>query len=301
MAKTQGEHGKDWIMTESLRVLETYGSDQITLRQLYYRLVSVGLKNCLQSYKRVVAVLGEARKEGLVPYEAFEDRDRAIVGQTESEVKVLSDEIETAKRQIQLWLTNYRLNKWSNQPYYVEVWIEKKALQGVLQELTWTDKIGLFACKGYPSLSALSEASQRFIEARDQGHKPVIVYLGDYDPTGEDIPRSIEASMTDLFGVEVIVNRIALTEAQVREYNLPPAPVKDTDSRSASWTGLGQVELDALEPSLLKSMTKEAVRGYFDKELYKELQAKETEEREAYQTALKEYVVSGDLESNMED
>lgn len=301
MAKKQGEHGKDWIMKESLRVLETYGSDQITLRQLYYRLVSVGLPNCDKSYKRIVAVLGDMRKEGLVPYEAFEDRDRAIIGQTESEVKVLSDEIETAKRQIQFCLINYRLNKWSNQRFYVEVWIEKKALQGVLQELIWSERIGLFACKGYPSLSALSEASQRFIEAREQGHEPVIVYLGDYDPSGIDITRNIGASLLENFGVSVKVDRIALTEEQVISYNLPPAPVKDTDSRSASWTGLGQVELDALEPSLLKSMTKEAVRGYFDKELYKDLQAKETEEREAYQTALKEYVVSGDLESNMED
>lgn len=299
MTKTQGEHGKDWIMTESLKVLETYGSDQITLRQLYYRLVSVGLKNCLQSYKRVVAVLGEARKEGLVPYEAFEDRDRALVGSTESEIKVLSEEIETAKEQVMAWLNNYRLNRWSNQPYYVEVWIEKKALQGVLQEFTWSDRIGLFACKGYPSLSALSEASQRFIQARDQGHEPVIIYLGDYDPTGEDIPRSIEASMIELFGVSVKVDRIALTEEQVRAYNLPPAPVKDTDSRSANWTGLGQVELDALEPSLLKTMTRKAIKSYFDEGLYQDLKDLEKEQRIAYRQALREYVVSGQLETDM--
>jgi hypothetical protein len=301
MTRTQGEHGKDWIMTESLRVLETYGSDQITLRQLYYRLVSVGLKNCLQSYKRVVAIMGEARRSGEVPYEAFEDRDRAMVGQTEAEVKTLSEEIETTKSQIQAWLSNYGLNRWSNQPYFVEVWIEKKALQGVLQELTWTDRIGLFACKGYPSLSALSEASKRFEEAVERGQKPVIIYMGDYDPTGEDIPRAIQDSLLNDFGVEIELVRIALTEEQVKFYKLPPAPVKDTDSRSASWDGLGQVELDALEPSLLKRLAKESIKKYWSEDKYRELKHIQSEERQAYQKALKEYVISGKLETDMQE
>jgi hypothetical protein len=299
MAKVQGEHGKDWIMKESLRVLETYGSDQITLRQLYYRLVSAGLKNCLQSYKRVVAVMGEARRSGAVPYEAFEDRDRAMIGRTEAEVKTLSEQIDLAKRQVRAWLRNYSLEKWSNQPYYVEVWIEKKALQGVLNDLVIYDDIGLFACKGYPSLSALSEASKRFAIASERGQTPVIIYLGDYDPTGEDIPRAIQESLLSDFGIEVKLDRIALTEEQVKAYNLPPAPVKDTDSRTANWQGLGQVELDALEPSVLKSMAKKAVKGYFSESHYETLKAQQKKELAEYQAVLREYVVSGNLEEDL--
>lgn len=295
MAKTQGQHGKDWIMTESLRVLETYGSDSVTLRQLYYRLVSAGMPNCIQSYKRVVAVMTEARKTGQVPYDAFEDRDRAIIGRTQSQTKMLDNEIESAKQMIKIWMRSHHLERWSNQETYLEVWIEKKALQGVLTDIASMEGVGLFACKGYPSLSSLYEASQRFGEARDNGKSLVIIYLGDYDPTGEDIPRSIQDSMASQFGLDIDVQRIALMESQVKEYNLPPAPVKDTDSRSKGWDGLGQVELDALEPTVLKDMTRKAIRSHFDQEAYKRLKLQESEERMTYQQALRDYVASGEV------
>lgn len=300
MAKNQGEHGKDWITKESLIVLDTYGSDQITLRQLYYRLVSIGLKNCIQSYKRVVAVMTQARKEGIIPYEAFEDRDRAVLGDTNIEIKDIDSEIENVKSSIKFWINHYRLNKWSNQPQYVEVWIEKKALQGVLAPVCSRAEVGLFACKGYPSLSSLYEASQKFNNAISEGHDPIIIYMGDYDPTGEDIPRSIKESLAHM-GAYVEVEVIALNEEQVLELGLPPAPVKASDSRSANWDGLGQVELDAMEPSLLKEMSKKAIESHFDMELYIDLKETEKTEREAYTTALKEYVSSGDLELELED
>lgn len=91
-----------------------------------------------------------------------------------------------------------------------------------------------------------------------------------------------------IFGVEI--RRIALIEQQVIEWNLPPAPAKETDSRTANWDGLGQVELDAVKPEKLISLLDDAINDIFDWELYDELLARESDEREQFQTELKRYV-----------
>ena len=88
-------------------------------------------------------------------------------------------------------MKNYFKNRWENQEYYPEVFIEKKALQGVFQNICRQYDVALGACKGYPSLTFLYESQLRFNSAIYNGKKPIIIYFGDYDPSGEDIPRSI--------------------------------------------------------------------------------------------------------------
>lgn len=111
-----------------------------------------------------------------------------------------------------------------------------------------------------------------------------------YDPSGEDIPRSIGENLQKfgIFGVEI--RRIALMEQQVIEWKLPPSPAKETDSRTANWDGLGQVELDAVKPEKLISLLDDAINDIFDRELYDELLERESDEREQFQTELKRYV-----------
>ena len=130
MAKDQ--FTKTWITENSLEILPRYDHGVLTLRALYYQLVSLGMTNSLQHYKRVVNAMIDARREGIVDYDQFSDRDRSMVGETKWEPTNLDDEIGRAKRNIELWMTCYSKNRWENQPNYVEVFIEKKALEGVL-------------------------------------------------------------------------------------------------------------------------------------------------------------------------
>ena len=73
-------------------------------------------------------------------------------------------------------------------------------------------------------------------------------------------------------------------------WNLPPAPTKLTDSRSKTWNGLGQVELDAVEPFKLKEVVSDAIDEHFDYDLYDDLKDQESEEGEQYKEELKEFV-----------
>lgn len=288
MAKDQ--FTKAWITENSLEILPRYERGVLTLRGLYYQLVALGMTNSVQHYKRVVNAMIDARREGIVDYDQFSDRDREMVGETKWETTDLYDEIERAKENIGLWMTCYGKNRWENQPYYVEVFIEKKALEGVFARPCSRHQVALGACKGYPSLTFLHEATQRFIAAAEAGKIPLILYFGDYDPSGEDIPRSIEVNIQELGCESIEVRRIALMHDQVVAWKLPPAPTKNTDSRSKNWTGIGQVELDAVRPEKLERLLNDAIAEVFDQDLFAELREQEDAETEKYREALREHV-----------
>lgn len=288
----QDEFSRKWITDNSIEIISHYEKGELTIRGLHYQLVSIGMTNSMRHYKRVVSAMIEARWNGLVGFDAFSDHDRAMIGCTDYEVTDLDDSIEQGKEQIRAWMNGYSKNRWENQPYYPEVFIEKKALQGVFSRVCSRNDIALGACKGYPSLTFLNEATQRFKQAEDGGKIPVILYFGDYDPSGEDIPRAIKENIVNLGCESIEVRRIALMHEQVVEWRLPHAPAKEGDSRTANWTGLGQVELDAVKPEKLQRLCQDAINEVFDDSLYDKLNETEAEERVVYQNELKEYVSS---------
>ncbi len=285
LKKEKSKFTKQWILENGIPIVESYEGN-FTIRALHYRLVASGMTNDTSHYKKVVNAMKDARWQGLVPFDAFLDRERESIGQTDWKETNVLDSSVSAKEQIKLWATSYSKNRWENQPNYVEVFIEKKALQGVFERPCRNWDVALNPCKGYPSLTFLSEAKQRFYTAINNGKRPIILYFGDYDCTGEDIPRSIQENLEKM-AVSVEVKRIALLEHQVIAWCLPPAPTKEADSRSAKWTGLGQVELDAVEPPQIVDLCNEAIQSVFDDELYDELQEQEKSESIEFKEILK--------------
>lgn len=282
---------KSWIIENAVDVLSNYEPGILTIRGLHYQLVSRGMTNDIQHYKRVVAATGQARWDGIISFGAFSDRERSMACNTQSDDTIYEDEVMNAKKQIKLWANNYYLNRWENQPIYPEVLIEKKALEGVFYKTCMTNGVALGACKGYPSLTFLHDISFRIKEAEYRGKQPIILYFGDYDPSGEDIPRALRENLIQLgCNEELEVRRICLNEDQVIDWGLPPAPTKDTDSRSVHWTGLGQVELDAVKPEKLMNLLQGAIDEVFDVELYDELREREKREATMYRTELKEFI-----------
>jgi hypothetical protein len=280
---------KEWIIDNSIDICNRYEKGILTLRALHYQLVGLGMTNDIQHYKRVVVAMIDARWDDKIDFDQFSDLDRTMVGETNWKETILDDEIDNAQHQIKLWMQNYHKNKWENQPYYPEIFIEKKALQGVFKNICNDWSIALGACKGYPSLTFLNDAYGRFEHAYLNDKIPIILYFGDYDPSGEDIPRSIYDNL-NRFGIDVEVRRIALMQEQVEEWNLPPAPTKLTDSRTAKWEGLGQVELDAVRPEELMKLCEDAILEIFDQSKYEDLLAQERDERITYRSELKKFV-----------
>jgi hypothetical protein len=288
MEEKEFEFDRKWILDNGIPIVNKYDGN-LTLRGLHYQLVNLGMINNLKHYKKVVSAMVKARWDGLLNFYDFVDHDRETIGETEAEITIFDDKVDEAKKQIGLWMTNYSKNRWENQPFYVEVFIEKKALIGAFSEVCKNNKVALNPCKGYPSLTFLYDASERFKEAVENDKEPVIIYFGDYDPSGEDIPRSIKENLSEM-GVDVRVERVALMKEQVLEWKLPPAPAKIGDSRTVNWDGLGQVELDAVTPEKLNELCQDAILREFDDDLFDELSNEEDEEEVKFRKELKEYV-----------
>lgn len=279
-----------WIIENAIEIVDRYEKGILTIRALFYQLVSIGMTNSDRHYKRVVKAMIDARWSGEVEFDTFSDRDRTMVGETRYKETIYSDKVSEAKRQLYLWMTNYSKNRWENQPYYPEILIEKKALEGVFMDVCRTNRVTLGACKGYPSLTFLYEMSERMKLAEERGKNCIILYFGDYDPSGEDIPRSIKENLIKLGVRSIELRRILLMKEQVIEWELPPAHAKITDSRTANWDGLGQVELDAVEPRKLQRLCQEAIDEIFDPQLYDDLLDEENTESTAFTIELRNYV-----------
>ena len=254
-AKTLG------LIGQVQEILNEYQA-RLTVRQIYYRLVAKQIiPNDLQSYKRLDSILSNARKSGDIPFEAIIDRTRIPI--KNSSWPNLGNFLTTVRQA-------YRKSKWDNQEKWVEVWLEKDALSGVFEPITNEYDVYLVVGRGYQSLSALYDASSRF----GRSGKPVyILYFGDFDPTGEDIPRSIESNLINYFGISPNIEKVALTLEDIKAYSLPPAPTKASDPRSNRFVqeyGDLAVELDALPPDVLEEKIRTSIEKHLDREQFQE-------------------------------
>lgn len=232
----------------------------LTLRQLYYQMVAKDvLANTPQEYKSLGSLVNDARLAGRIDWLAIEDRTRnlAPVPQWSSPLELLGDVV-----------AGYRLEHWDDQPEYIEVWVEKEALAGVVAAACAPLYVPYFCCRGYTSASEMWAAARRFIDRPHQ--ESIILHLGDHDPSGMDMTRDIIDRLA-IFGAEVQVDRIALNMDQIEQYSPPPNPAKTTDARFSSYAeeyGDESWELDALEPSVLVGLIKETIEGHIDVDIW---------------------------------
>lgn len=249
---------------------------ELTLRQAYYQLVARGyIPNNERSYKNIGSLINDGRLAGLIDWNAITDRTRNLRGNTHWDTPV--DVIYSAKY-------SYLLNKWKDQPNYVEVWVEKDALVDVVGQACKPLDVPYFSCRGYTSQSEMWSAAQRFIRQKNRENR-IIIHLGDHDPSGIDMTRDIQERL-DLFGADVEVKRVALTMSQIQTYNPPPNPAKVTDSRCSKYIdqyGDESWELDALEPKVITDLIKEQVTMYRDDDLYRKVCKREKSEKEELQ------------------
>ncbi len=243
----------------------------LTLRQLYYQFVSRDLiANNDREYKKLGETITAARLAGRISWDAIEDRNRGVlqwpVNSEDSLVSELGDKLS--------------LNLMEDQDRYVEVWVEKDALSSVIQRACIPTRTPFMACKGYLSASEAWRAGRRMRAAIARGQQPVVIHLGDHDPSGIDMTRD-NADRLCLFAEgDVIVRRIALNRDQIDQYQPPENPTKLTDSRADDYIekhGYSCWELDALEPTVLVALIEAEIERHIDRDL---LDAKLSEEED---------------------
>jgi hypothetical protein len=262
----------DWqaVITEAAGIVRSYDTS-VTLRQLFYRLVSVQrLPNSQTAYKRLSELTAQARRAGWFP--ALIDRGRKI-----HEYQTFAGAGDALT-----WLSRiYRLDRTQNQDVSLYLGVEKAGM--VVQLQSWFGDLGVpvLALGGYSSQTYVDDV---VVHAGDQDRPAVLLYAGDFDPSGEDIDRDFE-DRTECWSKVV---RVALSASQVEDYGLPPNPGKATDSRAAGFIArhgeLVQVELDALDPDDLRALFQSAVDRFWDTSLFEAVLDREAADRARLRT-----------------
>lgn len=232
---------------------------KLTVRQLYYRFVAKGLiENTYRSYKNIAAIVDMGRKRGLIDWSAIEDRTR----------NVENPNVWSSPGSIMRAVAEqYKEDSWVGQKARVEVWVEKEALVGVIEQACEELRVPFLACRGYLSQSEAYEAGKRFQALRQRGLQPVVFHLGDHDPSGIDMTRDNAARISEFARGSVEVVRLALNREQIDQYDPPPNPAKETDSRFENYRdehGDESWELDALEPTVIIDLVQAAIRERID-------------------------------------
>jgi hypothetical protein len=253
-----------------------------TVRQVFYRATVAGLiPKTEEAYNGVIVrLLLHMRERGKMPWDWISDNTR-WVHRTASYDK-LSDLLSESA-------ALYRRNLWNDNPVRVEVWLEKDALAGTLFDVTNPLRVGLYVSRGFSSASYLHEAAEAGIES---GKRTIIYQLGDHDPSGIWIARQIEKRLRQ-FGADIEFHRLAVTLEQIERWGLPSRPTKRQGNSHAKGFKGSSVELDAVEPDMLRDLVKRAIMRHMDQGLYRRTLEIEDQERRTLDALANAYKKEG--------
>lgn len=184
----------------------------------------------------------------------------------------------------------YRKALWTNARTYVEVWLEKDALTGVILPVTDLCDVPLMVARGYASISFLNTAAAYIALLAVPAH---IYHFGDFDPSGVDAGRAIEATLREYAPhAKIHFERLAVTPRQIAEWSLPTRPTKATDSRAKGF-GAISVELDAIPPQDLRDLVQGAIEQHLPRRELDVLLAAEESERSTFKKLIGSLAASG--------
>jgi hypothetical protein len=277
----------------------------MTLRQLYYRVVSAGaLRNTQAEYQRLGGVMTRLREDGKVPRSWIVDHVRTTL--KPSSWSGLADFGESVR-------SCYRKDFWASMAHHVEIFVEKDAIAGAIQPVTEEYDVALQVCRGYASVSFASDIAELWAKIR----KPIFAYyLGDFDASGFDIERDLreklqrysgkycilrsgtgrsvtgrgasvsggESNPTDEFSGGFCWRRLAVQPDDFDVHDLIRLPVKHSDKRAKAFIrehGEDCAEVDALPPSELRRRVEDAINNHIDGARWLKLQEIERVEQES--------------------
>jgi hypothetical protein len=241
----------------------------MTVRQVFYQATVRGLVEKSESgYAKVQTDLVQMRRVGDLPYDWLADNTRW---------QRKPDTFHSVEEALNETARFYRKALWAETSCYVEIWLEKDALSGVIYPVTSMYDVPLMVARGYASLSFLHSAADH-IENLDV---PAFIYhLGDFDPSGVNAGEKIEQTLREMApNGEIYFERVAVTVEQIRGWNLPTRPTKSSDTRSRSFGDIS-VELDAIAPEQLRELVRKVIERHLPSEQFKVLKAAEASERD---------------------
>jgi hypothetical protein len=264
---------KSGLVDRRAALLEiVHASQPATVRQIFYLASVRGIvAKDDGGYNRVQIDLVDMRRSGQLPYGWIVDHTRW------QRKPVTFDSIDEALADT---AATYRKALWRDAASYVEIWLEKDALSGVITPVISKFDVPLMVARGYSSETFLHSSGEYMAAVK----KACFVYhFGDFDPSGQDAARAIEKGLRHHAGsAEIHFERIAVTQRQIDEWNLPARPTKQSDTRAKKF-GPVSVELDAINPNKLRELVEEVITRHLSPDQYRILIEAEKSERKLFQ------------------
>lgn len=240
-----------------------------TVRQVFYQASVRGIVDKTEaSYAKVQRALVDLRRAGRLPWDYIADNTR-----WQRKRRTFRDPQEALYETARL----YRKAMWADAGEQLEVWIEKDALSAVVYEVTDAYDVPLMVARGYSSVTFLQQAAA---DIAADGRPAFVYHFGDYDPSGVNAADKIEESLREFAPeAEIHFRRLAVLPNQIAEWSLPTRPTKTTDSRSKHFGDIS-VELDAIEPNVLRKLVSDAIAEHVPAHQWIVLKAAEESERQ---------------------
>ncbi len=241
-----------------------------TVRQVFYQATVQGVVDKTENgYGAVQRALVKLRRDGRIDYGAIADNTRWQ--RKPNTFGSMGEALEEVAR-------FYRRDLWRAADVYVEIWLEKDALSGVIWPITSKYDVPLMVARGYSSLTFLASAA----EAINEQERPCYIYhLGDLDPSGVNAGEKIEQTLRELApDAEIHFQRLGVTDEQVTRYRLPSRPTKTSDTRAKKFGRAESVELDAIAPHELRGIVERAIVQHVNEHELGVIKVAERSERE---------------------
>jgi len=268
---------------------ETYErySEYPSIRDIFYRFVDELWPNTKSVYKSLSKWLVVMRLNGKIDWRIIRDGSGR-------EYETGDWSYKRPREHVNIWLdlftdigSRYDLPRWLNQPNKVIIACEKEGDYPIIKAILSSLNVDTFYERGYSGWRPLFEAVEQI---KVEGKTPIVIAIGDFDPSGEDIVRFLAKAFTQLGLQNIQVEKVVITKEQVEQFKLPYRP-EDVDEiaklhrdpRFKKWPyGLYRVETAALRakaPDYFDKTIKEVVEKHFDQEIYEKVKKAEDEAR----------------------
>ena len=260
----------------------------LTERFAFYRLISEAMvdgdhwNQFGRSDKPQIDIYGSAlspllkwmRIDGLLPWDSIVDDQRLLTGKVGFE-----DTEQFVYQELSDFLTGYRKCLAHKQKYHVEIWVEKATIIRLIKPVTDKYCRRLMYCKGYNSITFQADFYERASEALNRDQIPVVLYFGDWDPSGVNMMYAAAQTLVDELGlVGTEFYRCGINPEHFKDLIKRPQPIKDTDSRSKRFIeehGTTAYEVDAFEPDELQALVEKSILKFTDIEIVKDAREQE--------------------------
>ena len=203
-----------------------------------------------RGYKHVQTLMTKMRIDEKIPFGWVSDASRWAYH---------TNTFDGAGDFLRRYASVYRADLWDDHSdYYVEVWAESRSLASVLED-DCRELAVLYPSGGFAFHSFIHESAQHMAYI---DKATVVIYVGDYDPAGLIIDTKIEQGLRMHLGEDypLAFERVAINRDQIRQYDLPTKPRKQSDRRRLDIQET--VEAEAMPANTMRALVRDAVESY---------------------------------------